>query len=80
MQSIELLRENLQILYDAVHREEQSSLLEEHGRPDEETFYAIYELNDEIFLFHFSRTTLCHLTVFDNVPEGLKHLHEILGA
>ncbi len=76
-QTLELLRENLQILRHAVHGQDDSSLLEEHGHPDADDYYAVYELNDEIFLFHFSRTTICRLVVFDNVPEGLKYLQAV---
>jgi hypothetical protein len=77
MQTLELLRENLDIFYQAVHNDPNSSLIEETGSMGDDEFYAVYELNDELFLFHFSKKTICQLIVFENVPAALTYLHKI---
>jgi hypothetical protein len=78
MQTLDLLRKNLEILLHAVHNEAGSSLIEEAGKPDADNYYAVYELNDELFLFHFSRLTICRLIVFENVPAALNYLRTAL--
>jgi hypothetical protein len=75
MQILELLRENLEILFQAVNACDNASLIEETGSVDSDNYYALYELNDELFLFHFSRNTICRLIVFENVPSALDYLH-----
>ncbi len=77
MQTLELLHENLDIIFAAVHGDPDSSLIEESGRKEDNDYYALYELNDELFLFHFSRSALCRLMVFENVPSALAHLRRI---
>lgn len=77
MQTLELLRENLDLFFQAVHGDPHSSLIEEAGHRSEDEYYAVYELNDELFLFHFSRNTICQLIVFENVPAALAYLRKI---
>ena len=77
MQTIELLRENLELFYKTVHDDPSSSLIEETGSMDDDDYYAVYELNDELFLFHFSKKTICQLIVFENVPAALGYLRRI---
>ena len=77
MQIVELLRENLQLIYKAIHDNLDSSLIEEAGTWQGDEFFALYEMNDELFLFHFSRKTICQLIVFENVPAALSYLHKI---
>jgi hypothetical protein len=77
MQTLELLRENLEILYQAVDGHPESSLIEEHGKPEGNDFFAVYELNDELFLFHFARNTISQLIVFESVPDALKYLRSV---
>lgn len=77
MQTLELLRENLNVLYRAVHDHPESSLIEETGQMDDDEFYAVYELHDELFLFHFSKKTICRLIVFENVPAALAYLRKV---
>lgn len=77
MQTLELLRENLDIFYQAVHDHPESSLIEETGRMDDDEYYVVYELHDELFLFHFSRKTICQLILFENVPAALTYLHKV---
>jgi hypothetical protein len=77
MQRLELLRENLELFYQTVHDAPSSSLIEETGSMDDDEYYAVYELNDELFLFHFSKKTICQLIVFENVPAALEYLRKI---
>ncbi len=75
MQVLELLRDNLEIFFRAIHGASESCLIEETGNFDSGEYYAVYELNDELFLFHFSHTSICRLVVFENVPAALDYLH-----
>lgn len=77
MQTLELLRENLDLFHKAVHDDPDSSLIEETGSMEDDEYYAVYELNDELFLFHFSKKTICQLIVFENVPAALGYLRRI---
>jgi hypothetical protein len=77
MQRLELLRENLDVFYKSVHDDPDSSLIEETGSLDSDDYYAVYELNDELFLFHFSKKTICQLIVFENVPAAIEYLRKI---
>ena len=77
MQNLELLHENLDLFYRAVHDDPGSSLIEETGSLHEDEYYAVYELNDELFLFHFSKKTICQLIVFENVPAALSYLRKV---
>lgn len=77
MQILELLRENLDLFYKAVHDNPDSALIEETGSMREDEYYALYELNDELFLFHFSIKTIGRLIVFENVPAALGYLRQV---
>ncbi|MBL7995832.1 hypothetical protein JNM05_10730 [bacterium] len=77
MQTLELLRENLDVLYRAVHDHPESALIEETGRMDDDEYYSVYELHDELFLFHFSKKTICQLILFENVPAALAYLRKV---
>lgn len=77
MQTLELLRENLDLFYKAIHANSDSSLIEEAGHINDDEYYTVYELNDELFLFHFSKKTISQLIVFENVPAALAYLHKI---
>lgn len=72
MQSVDLLRENLEVFFQAVQAHADASLIEE--RTELNHRLAVYELNDEVFLFLFSDTGLCRLMMFDNVPAALQFL------
>ncbi|NUM80534.1 hypothetical protein HUU42_06970 [bacterium] len=72
MQHVDLLRENLEIFFQAVHAHADASLIEERSELNHRL--AVYELNDEVFLFHFSDTSLSQLMIFENVPEALHFL------
>jgi hypothetical protein len=77
MQSLELLRENLEIIFHAVHDRPEASLIEETGNFNSDDYCVVVELNDELFFFHFSNKTICRLIVFENVPEALRYLHAL---
>ena len=77
MQTLELLRENLEIFFRAVHAHAEASLIEETGQYEGGEYYAVYELNDELFMFHFSHKTICRLIVFENVPSALQYMHTV---
>ena len=53
IQTLELLRENVEIFFHAVHDRPEACLIEETGNVDSDDYYALVELNDELFLFHF---------------------------
>ena len=74
MQIIELLRENLDVFFMAVQQDPDSALIEEAGHLSDDHYYAVYELNDEVFLFHFAKKILSQLIVFENVPAALEYL------
>ncbi|MBL7961135.1 hypothetical protein JNL27_12960 [bacterium] len=52
-------------------------MIEETGQMDDDEYYAVYELHDELFLFHFSKKTICQLILFENVPAALTYLRKV---
>ncbi|MBX7151744.1 hypothetical protein K1X84_08890 [bacterium] len=72
MQYIDLLHENLEIFVQVFKTNPDASLIEE--RTELNHRLAVYELNDEVFVFHFSDTALSQLIVFENVPAALQFL------
>ncbi|MCB0833189.1 MAG: hypothetical protein KDC45_06980 [Bacteroidetes bacterium] len=79
IQRLELLRENLEFFLHSVSGHEKSALIEETGSIWGDEYYALYEMNDEVFLFHLSRKSLSELFIFENVPAGLEYLAKTTG-